>query len=146
MEPLRNLAREARARIQAKEAHAKEQLEKVQRAFERDLAQAEGDWGDYFDLHQDQLCQVRDEACAGLQQVDQLAAQYVFVAHALEYRRVVRAPTRLEPLSANLRKALILHYGPHTRAALQACEARVMVMVTKWADFFRSARRRLASL
>lgn len=126
MEPLIELPLEAKARIKAREAEAEKQFDSVRRAFEGELAKAESDWGGYFDLHQDELRQERERVRAGLDEMLIVCAEYVYVAHATEYRAVLHDRGDLEPLFAKLREAIVQRYGEHTRAAVQCKETQQM--------------------
>jgi hypothetical protein len=126
MEPLVKLPPEARARIRAKEAKANEQYALVRRASENDVERAHAAWGDYIDLFQEQLHDAVESARATIDTAAILCAQFVFVAHAVEYRRVVSDPGEVEDVFAKLREAVIRQYGEHTRASVQFREAEAM--------------------
>jgi hypothetical protein len=126
MEPLVDLPPEATARLRAKEAKANEQYSLVKQAFERDAAKAIAEWGSYVDLFKDNLNDALETTRAGIDEIGLLCAQFVFVAHSVEYRRVVRDPGELQDVLARLREAAIRQYGEHTRASVQCKEAEEM--------------------
>jgi hypothetical protein len=126
MEPLVKIPPEARARIRAKEAKANEQYALVRKASENDVERARAEWGGYIDLFQEQLHDAIESARSTIDTAAILCAQFVFVAHAVEYRRVASDPGELEEVLAKLREAVIRQYGEHTRASVQFREAEAM--------------------
>ena len=126
MDPLVELPKPALARIKAREAEAAEFSEECRRAAEGDWARAGRFWGGYIDLYKDNLREALEEARANLNDGALFASQYLFDAHATEYRSVLRDPGELEPVLARLREAVIKQYGEPTRAAIQCKEAQEM--------------------
>src|SRR5579862_4991832 len=92
MDPLIELPEQAKARIKAREAEAEDQFNRVKEACEQDMANARSQWGGYFDLHREQLTDAIEEARACIEAAVGISAQYVFVAHATEYRQFLRDP------------------------------------------------------
>jgi hypothetical protein len=90
------------------------------------VERAHAEWGGYIDLFQEQLHDAVERAGATIDEAGLLCAQFVFVAHAVEYRRVVSDPSELEEFLAKLREAVIRQYGEHTRASVQRTEAEEM--------------------
>jgi hypothetical protein len=103
MDPLLELPEPVKARIKAREAEAEDQFNRVKEACEQDMANARSQWGGYFDLHREQLTDAIEEARACIEAAVGISAQYVFVAHATEYRQFLRDPSKLKPILAILR-------------------------------------------
>jgi len=126
MDPLIELPELARARIKARESEADEQADLVRRDLDTDLESAVTDWGGYSDLHQKKLSEAIGETRDGVRTAALLSAQYVFLAHAREYRSALHDPAAAEPILARLREAVIERYGEHTRASIECREAQQM--------------------
>lgn len=123
MDPLIELPEPAKARIKPKEAKAAEQFDLVRRACADDEAVARRTWGGYFDLHTDDLQDAIERARRPLTEASGICAQFVFLAHAVEYRSALPNPRELEPVLARLREAVITEYGEQVRPAIQRLEA-----------------------
>ena len=126
MEPLIKLPETAKARIETREAEAEDQLNRVKRACEQKVANARSQWGGYFDLNRETLRDAVEQARAYIDAAVQLAAEYEFMAHATEYRQLLRDPSELRPVLVSLRDAIIKNYGEHVREGIQSKEAEQM--------------------
>jgi hypothetical protein len=122
-DPLIELSEPAKARIKAREGEAAAQLSLVIQACAGDITKARRDFGGYFDLHHDHLLGAVEQARAYVDKAKLLCAQYVFMAHANEYRNTLHDLPRLESLFVQLRESVIKQYGECTRVAIQSKEA-----------------------
>jgi hypothetical protein len=84
---------------------ANEQYAVVRKASENDVERAHAEWGGYIDLFQEQLHDAVERARATIDEAGLLCAQLVFVAHAVEYRRVVSDPSELEEVLAKFTRS-----------------------------------------